>query len=201
MKVQAKTKLPTVWGVFHMYAFSDLQNEPMPHLALVRKFDPSKPCLVRVHSECITGDLMGSTRCDCGDQFKSSMQKIGAEGGILLYLRQEGRGIGIINKMKVYNVQDEQGLNTIDANVHLGFEPDERTYETAVEMLKFFGLEQIRLLTNNPEKVDSLQNAGIEVVERVPVSGSVRSENKSYLKAKRDLMGHFLDIKESDKRD
>jgi len=194
MKLQVKTSLPTLWGKFEMHAFSDSTDEMMPHLALVRDFDPEKPCLVRLHSECLTGDLLGSTRCDCGDQLKASLELIGEKGGVLLYLRQEGRGIGLINKMKAYNIQDDQGLNTIDANVHLGFEPDQRTYEIAVEMLRYFGIGKVKLLTNNPEKIDFLKKAGIKDIERLPIKAIVRKENKEYLRAKRDLMGHFPDL-------
>jgi GTP cyclohydrolase II len=194
VKLQVKTKIPTVWGEFEMHAFSDSTDELMPHLALVKTFDPDKPCLLRIHSECFTGDLLGSTRCDCGDQLRSSLDRIGREGGVLLYLRQEGRGIGLINKMKAYNIQDEKGLNTLDANVHLGFEPDQRTYGIGIEMLRYFGIEKVRLLTNNPEKIEFLKEGGIEIAERIPIKGIVHRENKEYLRAKRDLMGHFPDL-------
>lgn len=194
MKIQVKTKIPTIWGNFMMHAFSDSTDSLMPHLAIAKDFNPRKPVLVRIHSECFTGDLLGSTRCDCGDQFKGALKKIGLDGGIIIYLRQEGRGIGLINKMRAYNVQDEKGLNTVDANVHLGFEPDERTYEIAVEILRYFKINQVKLLTNNPEKISFLENSGIEVVERIPLKGIVHQENEDYLKTKREIMGHFPDL-------
>lgn len=194
MNLQVKTNIPTTLGYFTLHAFSDSSDELMPHLAITKKIDISKPVIVRIHSECFTGDLLGSTRCDCGDQLKNSMAMIGEKGGVIIYLRQEGRGIGLINKMKAYNVQDEEGLNTIDANVHLGFEPDERSYEIAVEILKFFNIKEVRLLTNNPEKIKFLKKGGIDVVERVPIKGTMHKENKDYLRVKKDLMGHFPDL-------
>nr|MBS0037927.1 GTP cyclohydrolase II [Saprospiraceae bacterium] len=194
MNLQVKTNIPTIWGYFTLHAFSDSSDELMPHLAIAKNIDTSGPVFVRIHSECFTGDLLGSTRCDCGGQFKNSMKLIGKEGGVIIYLRQEGRGIGLINKMRAYNVQDEKGLNTIDANVHLGFEPDERSYELAVEILKFFNIEQVKLLTNNPEKISFLKRGGIDVVERVPIKGTLHKENKDYLRVKKDLMGHFPDL-------
>ena len=194
MQLQVKTQIPTKWGRFELHAFGINKEELMPHLAVVKEFDPKKAVLVRVHSECFTGDLLGSTRCDCGDQFKNAMRMIGDEGGILIYLRQEGRGIGLINKMLAYNVQDEKGMNTIDANVHLGFEPDERSYEIAVDILRFFKVSQLRILTNNPDKIAFLKNSGLEIVERLPIKGEIHNENLEYLKVKKDLMGHFSDL-------
>jgi 3,4-dihydroxy 2-butanone 4-phosphate synthase/GTP cyclohydrolase II len=194
MRLQVKTSIPTIWGRFVLHAFGSSKDDLMPHLAIVKEFDPSEPVLLRIHSECFTGDVLGSTRCDCGDQFKHAMELIGEQGGILIYLRQEGRGIGLINKMMAYNVQDEKGLNTIDANVHLGFEPDERSYEMAVEILKFFKVSRLRILTNNPEKIAFLENGGLEIVERIAIKGAIHRENLDYLKVKKDLMGHFPDI-------
>ncbi|TVQ47850.1 MAG: GTP cyclohydrolase II [Saprospirales bacterium] len=194
MQLQVKTSIPTKWGRFHLYAFGSSKDDLMPHLAIVKDFNSNEPVILRIHSECFTGDVMGSTRCDCGDQFKNSMQLIGENGGLLIYLRQEGRGIGLINKMMAYNVQDEQGLNTIDANVHLGFEPDERSYEIAVDILKYFDIKKLRILTNNPEKIAFLENCGLEIIERLPIKGEINEDNLDYLNVKKDLMGHFPDL-------
>ena len=165
----------------------------MPHLVIAHpEVDLTNIPLVRVHSECLTGDLLGSKRCDCGEQLKLALQLVRDEKGILLYLRQEGRGIGLTNKLKAYNLQD-QGLNTIDANHQLGFEADTRTYDIATFMLNDLGVRKIRLLTNNPLKVESLINSGIEIAERVPIQIEPGKDNKRYLKTKKDLMGHILD--------
>ena len=145
----AEANIPTPFGGFQMAAFADDANERMPHLMLYTEhLNVNKPVLTRIHSECLTGDLFGSKRCDCGPQLNQSLKQISQEGGVILYLRQEGRGIGLINKLKAYNLQ-EQGMNTIEANLHLGFEPDERHYEMCITMLKKIGVHQIRLLTNN----------------------------------------------------
>lgn len=148
--------------------------------------------IVRVHSECFTGDVLGSQRCDCGSQLHKSLEIITREKGVLIYLRQEGRGIGLINKLKAYNLQDE-GFNTIDANHQLGFETDEREYHIATLILRDLGIRRIRLLTNNPEKVNSLVREGIEIVDRVPLLVVPNEDNEEYLRVKRDLMGHFLE--------
>ena len=193
MKKQVATRLPTKWGTFDVFAYAERSNDRLPHLAIVHPdFDPTDTPLVRVHSECLTGDLFGSMRCDCGAQLHRSLEYIFEGHGVLLYLRQEGRGIGLINKLKAYNLQDE-GLNTIDANHQLGFDADERTYEIASFILKDLGIEEIRLLTNNPTKVESLKNDGIRIVQRVPIKIKPHEINEDYLKTKKDLMGHFLD--------
>lgn len=194
MKRQASVLIPTKWGTFEMIAYSDDFEERMPHLAMVsEQLDPSKPVLVRIHSECLTGDVWGSRRCDCGEQLDAAMSLVAKEGGLVIYLRQEGRGIGIINKIKAYNLQD-QGLDTVGANLHLGFEADERSYEVAIMILKDLGINQVRLITNNPEKMEALTQAGIEVVERIPSITHARADNERYLKTKKDRMGHLLDI-------
>lgn len=165
----------------------------MPHLAIYPpELNPDDVVVVRVHSECLTGDLLHSQRCDCGPQLTRSLEVISKEKGILIYLRQEGRGIGLINKLKAYNLQDE-GLNTVDANHQLGFETDERTYEIATFILKDLGIRRIKLLTNNPEKVSSLVEQGIEIVDRLPILIAPNIENEAYLQVKRDVMGHLLD--------
>lgn len=192
LKLQAQAVIPTLWGNFNMIAFSVDADDWMPHLALVHeKTDLTKPVNLRLHSECITGDLFGSKRCDCGEQLLKALEVIGDQGGIILYLRQEGRGIGIINKLKAYNLQDK-GMNTIDANLHLGLEVDARDYAIAVEILHILQVSQIRLLTNNPDKIIAFDHSGIEVTERVPLIIEPHDENEGYLKTKQEAMGHLL---------
>lgn len=163
------------------------------HLALViGNPDPDKPALVRLHSECFTGDLLGSLRCDCGDQLRGALKEINAEGrGIILYLAQEGRGIGLVNKLRAYALQD-QGLDTIDANEQMGFEADERLYRPAAEMLRQLGFSSIRLMTNNPDKVAALEEWGIAVSERVPHSFPSNEHNAFYLATKKERSGHLF---------
>lgn len=191
---QAETPLPTPSGTFRIIAYADEENNPMPHIAMVsEKTDFSQPMLVRIHSECMTGDVFGSLRCDCGEQLQEAMRQTGERGGIIIYLRQEGRGIGLINKMKAYNLQDK-GLNTAEANLHLGFEIDVRDYDIAIQMLKDLEVKSIKLMTNNPEKVDSFTNSGIKLVDRVPLEITPREENYEYLQTKQKLMGHMIDL-------
>lgn len=166
----------------------------MPHLALVSErtdFDQSVP--VRVHSECMTGDVFGSLRCDCGEQLEESLRFTAQHGGVVVYLRQEGRGIGLLNKMKAYNLQD-QGMNTAEANLHLGYDIDERDYGIAAKILKDLNIRTILLMTNNPEKIKGLSEAGIVVEKRLPLEIKPRRENYAYLHTKQELMGHLLDI-------
>ena len=192
MKKQSEAMIPTPHGDFVMMAYSVDKNNKMPHLVLMHSEMVDKENVVmRIHSECLTGDLFGSKRCDCGQQLEKSLEIINREKGMLIYLRQEGRGIGLINKLKAYQLQDK-GLNTIDANLHLGFEPDERDYEVASEILKDLNITSVRLLTNNPTKVDGLNDYGIEVVERLPIIIAPNVDNEGYLKTKKDLMGHLL---------
>ena len=189
-----RTHLPSKWGDFDLIAYAASDAENQAHLAFVhRDIDTSKPVTVRIHSECLTGDLFGSTRCDCGEQFEEALRIINQDKGVLIYLRQEGRGIGIINKLKAYNLQD-QGVNTVDANTHLGFEADERTYETAIEILQDLGIKKIRLLTNNPSKLTAFEHSDVEVIERIPLEITPRKENRYYLETKKSLMGHILKL-------
>lgn len=194
IKRQAEALIPTPWGNFRMLAYAESEEEWMPHIALVHEdFDPQEPALVRVHSECITGDLFGSKRCDCGEQLHYAFQQIAEAKGIMLYLRQEGRGIGIINKLKAYQLQDK-GLNTIDANIHLGLEVDARQYGIAVAMLQDLDVTQLHLLTNNPEKINALDQSVVEVVSRVPIIIPPKAENEGYLRTKQQDMGHLFDL-------
>ncbi len=192
-KIQSQALIPTKFGNFDMIAFSDLSDEKMPHIAMVHEnTDFSRPVNVRIHSECITGDLFGSFRCDCGEQLEAAQHICQDEGGIILYLRQEGRGIGIINKLKAYQLQDT-GLDTAEANLHLGFEMDERDFSIALEMLACLEVSRIRLLTNNPEKVKIFnQSSTVEVVERVPLIIPTKKENESYFKTKKEKFGHYF---------
>jgi 3,4-dihydroxy 2-butanone 4-phosphate synthase/GTP cyclohydrolase II len=155
------------------------------------EINPDDAVLVRVHSECFTGDVLASLRCDCGNQLALALKKIGQEGGVLLYLRQEGRGIGLTNKIKAYNLQDG-GLDTVQANIQLGFEPDLRDYGIGAQILADLGIKKIRLLTNNPVKVVGLEGYGIEIVDRIPIEVPANLHNKRYLDTKKEKMGHLL---------
>jgi GTP cyclohydrolase II len=192
------TRLPTRFGEFDLHLYSN-NIDQKEHLALVMgDLTSSPPVLARVHSECLTGDLLGSTRCDCGEQLDRSLEMISREGrGVLLYMRQEGRGIGLRDKLRAYNLQDE-GLDTVEANLALGHQADARDYDVAALMLKELGLTQISLLTNNPSKIEELQRLGIEIVERIPLQGEVTPENERYLNTKVARMQHLLDLPESD---
>ncbi len=188
---QAQAFLPTFFGNFTIIAYSDDPNDPMPHLAMVHEnFDENKPVLMRIHSECLTGDVFASKKCDCGEQLSFALQQIAEQGGILLYLRQEGRGIGLINKLKAYALQ-EKGMNTVEANLHLGFQEDERQYTVALEILQDLNIKKIRLLTNNPLKIKALEDVGFDIIERVPIVIPAQKENLQYLEVKRLLMGHL----------
>ena len=197
MERLAETFLPTKWGNFKMIAYAS-KNVDMPHLALVsQNFDSKLTPTVRLHSECLTGDLFGSVRCDCGEQLAKALETINEKGGAVIYLRQEGRGIGLINKMKAYNLQDT-GFNTVDANVHLGFEADTRDYDVAIQILENLGIQILNLMTNNPEKLQAFDKSTIEIASRVPIIIPPKSQNLAYLTVKQDLMGHLLNLKKKD---
>lgn len=192
----ACARIPTSFGEFQLCLYENDQDDK-EHLALVMgEVSGQSAVLVRVHSECFTGDVLGSQRCDCGEQLQRALQLIAAAGcGVLLYLRQEGRGIGLRAKLQAYNLQD-QGYDTVEANLALGHQADEREYHVAAEMLKDLGVRSVRLLTNNPGKIAALTGYGVEVCERVQITSTVTSENARYLLTKMQRMHHLLDPEE-----
>lgn len=190
----AKTKLPTVYGGgFTAIAFGNMVDDSV-HIAIVKgDISPDDEILVRVHSECLTGDVFASKRCDCGEQIHKAMAMIKKEGkGVLLYMRQEGRGIGLVNKLKAYELQDK-GLDTVEANVKLGFNPDLRDYGIGAQILVNLGVRKMRLMTNNPKKIIGLEGYGLRIVERVPIETKPHERNIRYLKAKKKKLGHLLE--------
>ena len=192
LKRQVQANLPTKWGNYNIFAYAEQHDHQQPHIALVHvDANTSDVVPVRIHSECITGDLFGSMRCDCGEQFEASMNIIQKNKGVMIYLRQEGRGIGLINKLDAYNLQDV-GYDTIEANVHLGFEPDERDFDIAIEILRDLNIQEIELITNNPEKIAAIDQSTITLVKRIPVIIPSKRENEQYLKVKQDILGHLL---------
>ena len=189
----AEARVPTEFGEFVAISYRSIVD-PNEHIALVKgTVTPDKPALVRVHSECLTGDVFRSVRCDCGDQMALALQAISEDGrGVFLYMRQEGRGIGIHNKLKAYALQDK-GLDTVDANIALGFAPDPRQYGVGAQILIDLGVKKMRLLTNNPQKRVGLEAFGLEIIEQVPILARVTKENQRYMETKRTRMGHLLE--------
>lgn len=194
MQRQAEARIPSHHGQFTMIAYADKSSERMPHIAFIADgFAPDGPVPVRIHSECMTGDVFGSKRCDCGEQLDASLRIVSERGGVVIYLRQEGRGIGLINKLKAYNLQDI-GLNTAEANTHLGFDVDGRQYDCAIFILQDLGISEVELITNNPDKVEALRRSPIRVAGRIPLVIPPQDDSRNYLKTKQDLMGHLLGL-------
>lgn len=194
IEVGEEVDMPTDYGHFHLIPFRQNSNG-MEHMALIKgQWTSDEPILVRVHSSCATGDILGSLRCDCGEQLHKSMQMIEREGkGVVIYIQQEGRGIGLMNKIAAYKLQEE-GLDTVDANIHLGFKPDERDYGCGAQMLRHLGVHKMRLMTNNPTKRVGLEAYGLEIVENVPIEITPNQYDLTYLRTKRDRMGHDLHL-------
>ncbi|MCR5643166.1 MAG: bifunctional 3,4-dihydroxy-2-butanone-4-phosphate synthase/GTP cyclohydrolase II [Prevotella sp.] len=195
IEVGEEVDMPTDYGHFRLIPFRQKSNG-LEHMALIKgEWHVDEPVLVRVHSSCATGDILGSKRCDCGEQLHKAMQAIEQEGrGVLIYMQQEGRGIGLMNKIAAYKLQEE-GYDTVDANVHLGFKPDERDYGCGAQMLRHLGIHKMRLLTNNPVKRVGLEAYGLEIVENVPIEVTPNEYNLRYLETKRTRMGHVLHLK------
>ena len=195
IEVGVEVDMPTKYGHFRLVPFRQ-QSNGLEHMALIKgTWKEDEPILVRVHSSCATGDILGSMRCDCGEQLHKSMEMIEKEGkGVIIYMQQEGRGIGLMNKIAAYKLQEE-GMDTVDANLHLGFKPDERDYGCGAQMLRHLGVHKMRLLTNNPTKRVGLEAYGLEIVDNVPIEITPNKYDLKYLRTKRDRMGHTLHIK------
>ena len=194
IEVGSEVDMPTEYGHFKLIPFRQKSNG-LEHMALIKgEWQPDEPILVRVHSSCATGDILGSMRCDCGEQLHKAMQMIESQGkGVLIYMKQEGRGIGLMNKIEAYKLQ-EQGMDTVEANVHLGFKPDERDYGCGAQMLRHLGVHKMRLMTNNPTKRVGLEAYGLEIVENVPIEVRPNKYDYRYLKTKKERMGHDLHL-------
>ena len=194
IEVGSEVDMPTEYGHFKLIPFRQKSNG-LEHMALIKgEWQADEPILVRVHSSCATGDILGSKRCDCGEQLHKAMQMIESQGkGVLIYMKQEGRGIGLMNKIEAYKLQ-EQGMDTVESNVHLGFKPDERDYGCGAQMLRHLGVHKMRLMTNNPTKRVGLEAYGLEIVENVPIEVSPNKYDYRYLKTKKERMGHNLHL-------
>lgn len=193
IKIQAEANVPTEYGNFRMVAFSQSENDWMPHIAsIAENTDFSKPVNVRFHSECITGEVFHSKKCECGQQLDLAMKYMQKHGGIIIYLRQEGRNIGIINKLKAYALQ-EKGLDTVEANLKLGLPADDRDFSVAIQILQKLKVQEINLLTNNPEKIRFVVNSPIKFNKRIPLQIKATKESRQYLETKKSYFGHLLD--------
>ena len=193
MELLVSSRLPSEWGEYEIAAFGK-EGDRFPHVVLHRGIEANKadgtPVPVRIHSECMTGDVFASRRCDCGEQLHTALTHFKEQGGMLIYLRQEGRGIGLVDKLKAYNLQDD-GMNTFEANEAMGHGADERSYAEAVAILSHYGVNRIELLTNNPDKSAAMQQGGIEIAKRMAINGVRNADNAAYLQAKREITGHF----------
>jgi len=193
IKIQAEANVPTEYGNFRMIAFSEEPTNWMPHMAIISEHtDFSRPVNVRFHSECITGEVFHSQKCECGQQLDSAMKYMQENGGIIVYLRQEGRNIGIINKLKAYSLQ-EKGFDTVAANLELGLPADDRNFDVAIEILNILEVKSVNLLTNNPEKVKFVEQSNIVLNSRIPLQIAANDASREYLKTKKDYFGHLLD--------
>ncbi|KUJ53856.1 GTP cyclohydrolase II [Chryseobacterium aquaticum] len=193
IKIQAEANVPTEYGNFRMIAFSEESTNWMPHMAIIAEnTDFSNPVNVRFHSECITGEVFHSQKCECGQQLDSAMKYMQENGGIIVYLRQEGRNIGIINKLKAYSLQ-EKGFDTVAANLELGLPADDRNFDIAIEILNILDVKSINLLTNNPEKVKFVEQSNITLNSRIPLQIPANDSSRGYLQTKKDYFGHLLD--------
>ena len=193
LKVQAQSKIPTDYGIFTVYAFSENEEDWSPHLVWVAEnTDFTKPVNVRFHSECITGEVFHSKKCECGQQLDAAMKYMSEKGGVIVYLRQEGRNIGIIKKLRAYGLQ-EKGLDTVEANLKLGLPADGRNFDIAVEILDILKIKEINLLTNNPDKIKAVENSNIILNIRIPLEIDSNEVNQSYLAKKKKYFGHLLE--------
>ena len=193
IKIQAESNVPTEYGTFRMIAFAEDSNDWMPHMAIVAEnTDFTKTVNVRFHSECITGEVFHSRKCECGQQLDAAMRYINEHGGVIIYLRQEGRNIGIINKLKAYALQ-EKGLDTVEANLQLGLPADNRDFQIAIDILNLLDIKEINLITNNPLKIKAVEESNIKLDNRIPLQMDATKESKDYLNVKKTYFGHYLD--------
>lgn len=197
LEIQAEANVPTEFGNFRIIAFSKNSQDWMPHLAIIAEnTNLNEPVNVRLHSECITGEVFHSKKCECGQQLETAMKYMQEHGGIIVYLRQEGRNIGIINKLKAYALQ-EKGLDTVEANVKLGLPPDDRNFDEAIEILNILGVKDVNLLTNNPEKLKMIRRSNIHLNKRIPIQIHSTKESAGYLEVKKNYFGHLLEDENS----